>query len=254
VTEGTPGLGSTLFATGLPPGWIEIGAFRDEATLRGFLEEQLSVDRDLFDADQRAMVVDACSLAHALVRPQQWLHLGAVVTYVPGQGGDWRTTVWTIGVGLLRTPDIGDIDPLAVAERVLGSVSGVEVCESFQLDDGRRGVVLGLLVSVDPDTLGGAPVRQLPQLDLQALGGYACLLPVPGLPGHVGVTIGVAPNREERGPMSVLAAQMATSLRVLADPAELPSEQVLVDVTRSVHESGFLKASSDSPVESEEGQ
>jgi hypothetical protein len=251
VTDEQADLASTLFATGLPPGWIEIAAFREEETLRGFLEEQLSADGEAFDDEQRAMLVDACTAAHALVRTQRWLHLGAVVTYVPAEDEQWRTTVWTVGVGLLPTPDLGDVDPVAVAERVLGNVTGVEACEPFRLDDGRHGVALGLVVSVDPVALGVDPATHLPQLEPEALGAYVCLLPVPGLPGHVGVTIGVAPNRQERGPMSVLAAQMATSLRVLPDPAELPPEQVLVDVTRTVHESGFPTRSPGSPPDSD---
>jgi hypothetical protein len=231
-----------MLATGLPPGWIELAAFRDEATMRSFLDEQLAADGEAFTTEQRSMVGHACAAVFGLVRPQRWLHLGAVVTQVPGEAADWRTTVWTVGVGVMPLPESGDVDPIAVAERVLGRMDGVEASETFRLDDGRHGIVLAMTTSVDLSGLDFDPLAYLPQLDPQALGVYLCLLPVPGLPEHVGVTIGVAPNRTERGPMSFLAGQMATSLHAVTDPTELPSAHVLVDTTGRVHAEGFLRA------------
>lgn len=242
----TADLPRTLLATGLPPGWIELTAFRDEPTLREFLDSQLDVDAQLYTDEHRSMVHQACAMVFDLVRAQQWLHLGAVVTSVPDPDEPaeprWRTTTWAIGVGVLPTPDLGDIDPLAVAERVLGRVQGVEQCEPFTLDDGRHGVVLATTTSVDLTVLDFDPRAYLPQLDPDHLGVYLCLLPVPGLEHHLGVTVGVAPNRDERSPLSFLAGQMATSLHAVADTAQLPADHVLVDATRTVHPSGFLRS------------
>lgn len=99
-----------------------------------------------------------------------------------------------------------------------------------------------MTTSVDLASLDFDPREYLPQLDPDALGVYLCLLPVPGLEDHVGVTIGGAPNRAERAPMSFLAGQMATSLHAVADTAQLPADHVLVDATRTVHPSGFLRS------------
>lgn len=99
---------STLLATGLPPGWIELAALRDEQTMHAFLDAQLDVDAQLFTDEHRSMVHQACATVFDLVRAQQWLHLGAVVTSVadPDEPAEprWRTTTWSTGVGVLPTP------------------------------------------------------------------------------------------------------------------------------------------------------
>lgn len=238
----TTGAGAVL-ATGLPPGWLEVGAFDDERALTTFLDALLDVDADRFDPGQRDALVHACLLARAAVHGQGWLHLGAVATYVHDGDGQWRTTLWTVGVGLVAVPDLDDVNPVGLAERVLGRVEAVEAVESFRLDDGRDGVALSTTARLDLATL---PVdadqlhERLPGLTPGALGVVVYLLPVPGLPGHLGLTVGVAPNRGERTPLSFLAGQMATSVRRVEDVRELPAHQILVDTTGTTVPRGSL--------------
>ena len=227
-------------ATGLPPGWIELAAFDGETTLRAFLDAQLDVDAELFSPEHRDLLVDGCLLAHSMLSGQRWLHLGAVATWLPIDDTQMRTTVWTVGVGLLSIPQLGDIHPIGVAERVLGRRGDVQQVEPFQLPDGRDGVVIGATTSFDVAELSFDPTAYMPQLRPDELGVYIVLLPVVDLPDHLGVTVGVAPNLDERGPMSVLASQMAVSLQRLDRAGDVPPDYVLVDSTRTIHPSGFL--------------
>ncbi|KAA1372231.1 hypothetical protein [Aeromicrobium fastidiosum] len=232
-------------ATGLPPGWIELAAFPDERTLLGFLDTQIDADGDLFTAENRAMFVQGCLLGYRTVRDQGWLHLGAVATWLPGDDGELRTTVWTIGVGLLPVPSFGDVNPVGVAERVLGSRGDVGQIEPFELVDGREGIVIGATTSVDVSDLDFDPVELMPHLRPDELGVYIVVLPMKDLPTHLGVTVGIAPNVAERTPMSVVASQMATSLQRLDGADELPADLVLVDTTRTVRPEGFMPGTAD---------
>lgn len=234
-----------LLATGLPPGWIELTAFRDEAALRRFLDAQLDADAERYDAEQRERVVGACLTGHRVLEGQGWLHAGGIVTHVPHDGG-WLPTVWAVAVGVVPHPDPHDLDLAALAERVLpralAASLAVDATEVFDVGDGRRGIVLGATMPLPPvdDDL-----PRLAQLDPQALGVYVCLVPVPGLPDRLGVTIGVAPHRDERAAMSLLAGQMAVSLRVLEDTGALDRDTVLVDTTGAFHPGGSLGTDTD---------
>lgn len=229
-----------LLATGLPPGWIEVGGHASDEDLRGFLAAQMDADADDYDAAQREALVEACLRARHLAGHERWLHLGCVVTQVP-RGGSWVITAWSVGVGIVRVPDLDPVDPLAVAQRGLPSLGRIDTVHDFTLADGRSGVWFGMRTSAGR-SLAEVPVdRRLPQLDPDNLGMYVVLLPVAGLAGAVGITVGVAPNVEERGPMSFLAGQMAVSLQVVEDPATVPRDQVLVDATRQVQPQGYLR-------------
>lgn len=218
------------FATGLPPGWIEVAAHRTDADLRAFLERQMDADGDAFDAERRAQLVGACLRARELLAGQDWLHLGCVVTQVPS-ADVWTSTVWAVGVGLLRAPAADAVDPLEVARRGVAHLGDVDTVREFEVEDGRQGVLLGMTTRAGA-ALDEVPVEQrLPQLDPDRMGMYVVLLPVAGVPGLIGLTMGVAPNLDERGLMSVLAGQMAASLHVVGDPAALSPETVLVDTT-----------------------
>ena len=234
-----------LLATGLPPGWIELAAFRDEDALRDFLTTQLDADAERYDAAQREQVLSACLAGHRLLSGQAWLHAGGIVTHVPHEAG-WLPTVWAVAVGVVPHPDPHDLDLAALAGRVLPRALGdglaLDAHEVFEVGDGRHGIVLGATMPLGPVDEG---LPRLPQLDPQALGVYVCLVPVPGLDGHLGLTVGVAPNREERTAMSLLAGQMAVSLRVLEDTAALDADHVLVDTSGRIHPAGSLGSSAD---------
>jgi hypothetical protein len=234
------GLEGVLLATGLPPGWIEVGAHASDDDLRGFLQAQMDADADAYAAEQRQTLVEACLRARHLAGHQGWLHLGCVVTQVPA-GDDWISTAWSVGVGVVRVPDVDPVDPLGVVQRGLPSLGRIDSVHDFTLADGREGVYFGMR-TVAGSSLTEVPADQrLPQLDPDDLGMYVVLLPVAGLPGVVGVTVGVAPNVAERGPMSFLAGQMAASLHVVDDPRSLDADLVLVDPTRQVQPRGYLR-------------
>ncbi|WP_127479774.1 hypothetical protein [Nocardioides pantholopis] len=231
---------SLTFATGLPPGWLEIGAHEDEEALRGFLAAQIAADADAYTAEQEQALVDACVRARELMADRAWLHLGCVVTQVP-RDETWVSTVWSVGIGVLRVPDFGDVDPMAVAQRGVAHLGAVDSVREFALADGREGMLFGMRGTAGPALSEVPPDQRLPQLDPDALGMYVVLLPVAGVPGLVGITVGVAPNVEERGPMSVLAGEMAASLHVVDDSASTPRDAVLIDTTRTVLPHGFLE-------------
>lgn len=234
------GLDGVLLATGLPPGWIEVGAHASDDDLRGFLEAQMAADGDAYAAAQRQALVEACLRARHLAGHQGWLHLGCVVTQVP-DGDQWVSTAWSVGVGVVRVPDVDPVDPLGVVQRGLPSLGRVDSVHDFTLADGRPGVFFGMRTAAGSALTEVPAERRLPQLDPEALGMYVVLLPVAGLPGVVGVTVGVAPNVAERGPMSFLAGQMAASLHVVDDPRALDADLVLIDPTRQVHPQGYLR-------------
>ncbi len=234
------GRDGVLLATGLPPGWIEVGGHASDDDLRGFLAAQMDADADDYDAAQREALVAACLRARHLAGHEGWLHLGCVVTQVP-RDESWVSTAWSVGVGIVRVPDLDPVDPLAVVQRGLPSLGRIDTVHDFTLADGRAGVWFGMRTSAG-GSLAEVPVdRRLPQLDPDNLGMYVVLLPVAGLAGAVGITVGVAPNVEERGPMSFLAGQMAASLQVVEDPAAVPTDRVLVDATRRVQPQGYLR-------------
>lgn len=229
-----------LLATGLPPGWIEVGGHASDDDLRGFLTAQMDADADAYAAAQREALLEACLRARHLAGHEGWLHLGCVVTQVP-QGDAWISTAWSVGVGVVRVPDLDPVDPLGVVQRGLPSLGRIDSVHDFTLEDGRAGVYFGMRTSAG-SALGDVPPDQrLPQLDPDNLGMYVVLLPVAGLPGVVGITVGVAPNVEERGPVSFLAGQMAASLHVIEDPTAVPADRVLVDSTRRVQPDGYLR-------------
>lgn len=243
----------TIVATGLPPGWIEVASFETRRHLALFLDRLMDADADRFGDAERAQVQALCARAHGLVSDQGWLQAGCVVTDFPDDGRavagvptretpyddttPWRTTVWTVAVGLVPVPETGEINPIALAERALGRTGGVELLETFRLHDGRE--VLAAATTVDASPLGDEPgPGTLPHLDPEALGVAVYVLPTLGLPGHLTLGIGVAPNVDERSAMSVLALEIASSVHAVEDPGALDPRAVLVDRTGRVHPSG----------------
>lgn len=225
-------------ATALPPGWIELVAFRTAERLTGFLRAQLAVDAARFTPEQADQLIDACRRAHGLAVRERWLHLGCIVTDMP-DGDTLRTTVWTIGLGVLQVPTFGDVDPLGVGARVLGSRGTIETVLDVELDDGRRGLVVGGHTAAGPGADLAASSR-LPQLDPERLGLYGVLLPLPGAQGRLVLSLGISPCVAERQAMSVVAGQMATSVHVVEDVGRYSPDSVLVDTTGLVHPDGFL--------------
>lgn len=210
---------TTDIAVALPAGWIEVAAQDTADEMAEQLRAQAAVDGDAFDGASLDALVDAAQHLRATVGSDVWQHFGAVVTQVPTRRPEdrddevpWQTTVWAFGVRLLRLPDLGDLNPVGVAERVVGSVGVVRSVESFRLDDGRDGVaVLLTAVEVDDEQIVAARSR-LPQLDPDRLGAWVCMLPVPGLPATLSLTVGLAPDEAEVPQMTWLGAQIATSV------------------------------------------
>lgn len=221
-------------AVALPLGWIEVAAQDTVDEMAEQLRAQAAVDGsgdgDAFDEASLDALVDAATRLRATVGSDEWQHFGAVVTQVPAErpsGPDdevpWRSTVWAYGVRLIRLPDLGDLNPVGVAERVVGSVGVVRSVDPFRLDDGRDGVAVQLTaVELDDEQIAAARAG-LPQLDPDRLGAWVCMLPVPGLPGTMALTVGLAPNDAEVPPMTWLGSQIATSVHRVAAEAEAPA-------------------------------
>lgn len=256
----TPPPDGTILATGLPPGWIEVASFETRRHLALFLDRMMDADADRFGAAEREQVQTLCARAHGLVSDQGWLQAGCVVTDFPDDGSavagaptretpydestPWRTTVWTVAVGLVPVPETGDLNPIALAERALGRTGGVELLETFGFHDDRE--VLAAATTVAAPALGDTTeATTLPHLDPDALGVVVYVLPVLGLPGHLTVGIGVAPNVDERSAMSVLALEIASSVHVVEDPGALDPRAVLVDRTSRIHPSGSWEPAAD---------
>lgn len=248
---------SPMVATGLPPGWIEVAAFRSPGHLAAFLDAQMDADADAFDEQTRELLHTLCRRAYALLEGQGWLHAGCVVTQFPDDGSaaggapvteepytdqtPWRTTGWTYAVGLLAHPSTGDLNPVALLERALGRLGALEIEETFRLADGRDVLAIATTTAVDPGPLTeGAEL--LPHFDPDALGTVVYVVPPLGLPDHLAVVVGIAPNVEERSAMSFVALEMATSVHVPDDVRQLRSEAVLVDTTGVFQPTGSMPA------------
>jgi len=228
---------STVVAVALPVGWIEVAAQDSVEEMSRQLRDQAAVDGDAFDGSAVDTLVTAAVRLRGTVGSEDWQNFGAIVTQVPVRRPDgpddevpWRSTVWAFGVRLIRLPDFGDLNPIGVAERAVGGVGVVESVDSFHLDDGRDGVAVRLTaVALDDGELAVARER-LPQLDPDGLGAWVCLLPAPGLPGTMSLTVGLAPNDDEVLPMTWLGAQIATSVHGPVEGAQLPDVGATVRV------------------------
>lgn len=237
---------SAALATGLPPGWIELAAHQSDDGLRAYLDAQAKADGDPYTPEQSAMLVDACVRGRQVLAGMSWQHFGAVVTSAASEVVEdedaevgWLPTVWAFGVGLLNIPPTNDINPIGMAQRVLGRLATVEEVAPFRLDDGRDGVAMTLKAEAEMDPSQPDPTTALPQLDVKKLGVWACLLPVPGLPESLSLTVGVAPNTIERLAMSYVAGQIASSVHWVQDTTELVDEPIIIDTTGSLLPGGF---------------
>ncbi|MGH3383081.1 MAG: hypothetical protein ACRDO1_00740 [Nocardioidaceae bacterium] len=219
----------------VPPGWIEFSAFSsDEAATRWF-DRLLAKTPDLFDEQTRV----ALRVTYAQVRSQIPAGLvdsaGALITTLL----DDTVTMWQFSMRVLDLPRSGDINPMAVVERFLESEQGRsevgedDIVESFQTEDGRDGVAIHTTATAVDD--GGQLVANVPGTDPAALGVVYAAVRLHRQEGseadRLAVVTGIAPNIEQRLPMSIIAAQLTLSAELRDEGADPPEGSIDVDTT-----------------------
>lgn len=223
----------TLLRTAVPPGWIELKAFADDAEAERWFGELLDLTPDLYDAGQRAHLEEVYRQARAQVAQLPVDAAGVLFTVLE----DDRPTLWSFTLTQVPFPESRDVNVLGVLERFLASEAGRrglgsdDVVETFETADGRDGVAIYTTGSVDPVT--GHVGEHVPHLDAEALGVVHGAVRLPRLDGAqrdvVLVVSGVAPTLDERPLMALVAAQLTVNATLQPADQPLPPGRVAVD-------------------------
>jgi hypothetical protein len=230
-----PETNEPFLALAVPPGWIELKAFTDDDTAVAWFGSLLDLTPDLFDDEARAELLECYRIAREQVRDLPVDSAGALMTAYDG-----RATVWTYTATLIAFPPSGELNAMTVLQRYLRAdgqrhVGPDDLIETFDTDDGREVVAVHTSVPLDAD-LRDRLSASLPDGGQEpgVAGVVQSAIRIPRAEGddadRAVLVTGVAPRLEERLPMSLVAAQLTLSARLLAAGA-LPHGKVVPSVT-----------------------
>ena len=215
----------------VPPGWIELKAFDDDAEALRWFTGLLDSTPALFDEPTRRHLLECYRVARAEALGLPVDCAGVLMTVYDG-----APTLWTYTVVVIALPSSGEVNSMAVLQRYLESdgrshLGPEDLLESVDTPAGQEVVAIHTTSPVAPALveqvgdrvpgLGGAG---------SALGVVHSAVRLPRSPGEdvdrLVLVTGVAPRLEERLAMSLVAAQLTLTARA-GSSADLPDERVI---------------------------
>lgn len=221
----------------LPPGWVELKAFQEDAEALGWFDTLLAQTPGL-TPESSAELRGHFARARAAVVDQPVDAAGVVITTLAdatrGDLADEELTMWAFTVSQVVLPGPSELNPMAVIERHLATgaeLSPDDLTETFRTPDGRDGIAVHTTLErqhVDVavlEPLGGGGDAGGLVLAAVALG------PVSERSNRVLLTTGVCPRSQERPWMALMQAHLTVGARVWSGDDPLPPGPLVYDAT-----------------------
>lgn len=229
-----PDVGDELWVA-VPPGWIELVAHENDEDAARWFDRLLAKTPNTFDENGMESLRTSYDEVRRQMPRDSIDAAGVLVTTLDND----EVTLWQFTMSVVAGPPSGDVNVMAVVERFMGSAEGRELiagkddfAESFQTQDGRDGVAIHTTTRIDDD---GRLAMNIPHADSERLGVVYAAIRLNRAKSttadRIAIIVGVAPNVEQRLPMSIVAAQLTLSARLRdSDAPPLPG-RIDIDVT-----------------------
>lgn len=200
-----------------PPGWVEIAAFDTDARAEAHWRDMIEPAREhLGDGPTDHLYVglrEARAVAGTGVTSA-----GVVVTEV-----DDKPAVWTFSTTVEHVPS-GEVNPVVLVERAVGTAGTVERVEDITLVDGRTAVQAFLTLT--PQTrLGRAHRSAAPRPatgtpPVERLGCCVVAVALPDRPHDLVLVTGSSPDTEHRPLLAHVVSAIAAGVHLGSEPPE----------------------------------
>lgn len=228
----------TALVVPVPPGWVELRAFEDDAAAEAWFERVLAATRGLDTSTAETLRAGYGPIRRAL-REVPVDAAGLLLTTVgdvtdPDFGPD-DLTVWVFTLTQVVLPGTAELNPMAVVERYLGTGPGSQpigeddLTETFRTHDGRDGVAIHSTAAqqrLDPRLLSAAGLGP----DAGVVHAAVALGPLPDGSSRMLVSTGLCRGLEERPLMALTQAQLTLGATVRA-VGDLDGSRVVLDAT-----------------------
>lgn len=216
---------TTGVALPVPPGWIELKAYADDAEAAAGFDRMLG-DTPGVDEVLAARLRKEFQRARAGVAASQVDSAGVLLTTTASEPTPDAIrdglTVWAFTASVVVLPGPADLNPMAVIERYVGQHpwGADDELEPFSTLDGRDGVAIHTTLDAHADAL---PAWVAVDPDDGTPGGLVMagvVLPSPDGVSRVLVTVGVCPTLEERPWLALQQAHLTVGARVVGEADE----------------------------------
>lgn len=209
----------TQFWVPTPPGWVEIAAFDTDARAEAHWRDMIEPARPHLGDGPTDHLYVGLREARAAVVGSGVTSAGVVVTEV-----DDEPAVWTFSTTIEHVAS-GEVNPVALVERAVGTAGTVERVEDITLVDGRTAVQAFLTLT--PQTRLGrghgaaAPRPTTPgKPPVERLGSCVVAVALPGRPHDLVLTTGSSPDPEHRPLLAHVVSAIAAGVHVGTEPPE----------------------------------
>ncbi|WP_454085003.1 hypothetical protein [Georgenia sp. Marseille-Q6866] len=201
-----------------PPGWVEIAAFDTDARAEAHWRDMIEPAREHLGDGPTDHLYVGLREARAAVAGTGVTSAGVVLTEV-----DDKPAVWTFSTTMEHVPS-GEVNPVALVERAVGTAGTVERVEDITLVDGRTAVQAFLTLT--PQTrLGRAHGSAAPRPatgtpPVERLGCCVVAVALPGRPHDLVLVTGSSPDTEHRPLLAHVVSAIAAGVHVGTEPPE----------------------------------
>ncbi|PYF99947.1 hypothetical protein SAMN05216184_105191 [Georgenia satyanarayanai] len=202
-----------------PPGWVEIAAFDTDARAEAHWRDMIEPAREHLGDGPTDHLYLGLREARAAVARSGVTSAGVVVTEV-----DDKPAVWTFSTTIEKVAS-GEVNPVALVERAVGTAGTVERVEDITLVDGRTAVQAFLTLS--PETRLGrahgsatAPAGGTGTPPVERLGSCVVAVALPGRPHDLVLVTGSSPDPEHRPLLAHVVSAIAAGVHVGTEPPE----------------------------------
>lgn len=201
-----------------PPGWVEIAAFDTGARAEAHWRDMIEPAREHLGDGPTDHLYLGLREARAAVARSGVTSAGVVVTEV-----DDEPAVWTFSTRIENVSS-GEVNPVALVERAIGTAGTVDEVEDITLVDGRT-AVQAFLTLTPQSRLGrrhapatAAAVTGTPPVE--QLGSCVVAVALPGRPHDLVLVTGSSPDPEHRPLLAHVVSAIAAGVHVGTEPPE----------------------------------
>lgn len=197
-----------------PPGWVEIAAFDTDARAERHWREMIEPARRHLGEEQTDHLYRGLREVREAVGGTGVTSAGVVVTQV-----DDAPAIWTFSTTIERV-DSGELSPVGLVERAVGTVGTVDELADITLVDGRTAVQALLTLTPGSPMAGRGPAGAASPAGDGEVGVCVIAVALPRRPRELVLVTGSSTVLEHRALLAHVASAIACGVHVGSEPPE----------------------------------
>lgn len=197
-----------------PPGWVEIAAFDTDARAEQHWRTMVEPARQHLGDEATDHLYVGLRGVRKAVTGSGVTSAGVVVTEV-----DEAPAIWTFSTTIEQV-ESGELSPVGLVERAMGTIGKVDEIEDITLVDGRTAVQALLTLVPSSPMAGRGPAGPAATTGEQELGICVIAVALPGRSRDIVLVTGSSPVVAHRSLLAHVASAIACGVHVGSEPPE----------------------------------